>query len=509
MARWPRSKPQTALLLGLAAAKLGLQFYPIRQYGYFRDELYYLASTRHLSWGYVEHPPLSIWILSLQRALFGDGLVALRVLPAFAGAAKVVAIALLARSLGGGTLAMAVAGVAALCAPEYLGTDHLYSMNTWDQLVWVLAAWALVGTLRRPSTRKWILFGVLLGLGLLNKISVLWLGAGILAGMVLTPQRRLLRTRGPYLAGALAAVLFAPYLVWQAAHGWPLLEFMHNARTLKMVRTSPLALLGGQVLTMNPLSAPIALAGLLFLLFGPGARPYRYLGWAYLTVLVILLSSRTSRPSYLALAYPLLLAPGAVWLGGLRRARQAIAGTALVLLLASGALLAPYALPLLSPDGFLRYQAAIGVRAPESERSARAALPQHFADMFGWDEFAAKVSQAYAALDPEERAHCAVFGQNYGEAGAIDVIGRRYGLPAAISGHNSYWIWGPGSASPTVMIVIGGNEADHRRVFDSVTIVGRVDCERCMPYEQGRTISVCRGLRVPLPELWPRLKHYI
>lgn len=440
MRAWLRDQPQLALLVGIAAAKLAVQLACVTGSGYFRDELYYLASTRHLGLGYVEHPPLSIWILALQRALGGEGLLSLRLLPALAGAVKLVAVALLARALGGGTLAMALAGVAALAAPEYLSTDHLYSMNTWDQLVWVLAACSLVRTLRTRSDRDWLVLGVLLGLGLLNKISVLWLGAGILAGLLLTPHRAVLRTRGPWVAAAVAAVLFAPYVAWQSTHGWPLLEFMHNARTLKMVSTNPLQLLGGLVLVMNPLTAPLALVGLLFLMFGAAARPHRILGWIFLTVLVILAVSRTSRPSYLALAYPLLLAPGAVWLADRLRGHGALASVSLALLLVGGALLLPFALPVLPPAAFPRYQARLGIQPPASERSAPAELPQHFADTFGWEEFAAAASRAYASLSPEERARCAVFGQNYGEAGAIDVLGRKYGLPAAISGHNSYWI---------------------------------------------------------------------
>lgn len=399
--------------------------------------------------------------------------------------------------------------MAALAAPEYLGTDHLYSMNTWDQWIWVLAAYWLVRTLRTRRNRDWLALGALLGLGLLNKISVLWLGAGILAGLVLTPQRAVLRTRGPWLAAAIAGVIFSPYVIWQAAHAWPLLEFMHNARSLKMISTGPLALLGGHVLTMNPVSAPLALAGLVYLLFVPAGKPYRFLGWIYLTVFGILAVSGSSRPSYLALAFPLILAPGAVWLAGIRQARLPLGFAVLAMLVASGAVLAPFALPLLPPDAFLRYQASSGIQPPASERLARAALPQHYADMFGWDEFTAAVSRAYASLSSEDRARCVVFGQNYGEAGAIDVLGRRHGLPRAISGHNSYWVWGPGPEEPAVMLVIGGNDAEHRRVFDSVAVVDSVRCERCMPYERGRTISICRGLRVPLLELWPRLKHYI
>ncbi|HKY31831.1 MAG TPA: glycosyltransferase family 39 protein [Candidatus Polarisedimenticolia bacterium] len=520
----PKQAQPAALgvLAGLAAAKLLAHLPAINQYGYFRDELYYLASTRHLALGYVDHPPLSIAVLAGVRALAGDSLPALRLTPLLCGLAVVVLTALLARELGGGRLAQGAAGLAVLSAPVYLAIHHYYSMNALDHVAWASAALLLAKALRTGRASTWMLLGLVLGLGLLNKLSVLWLGAGIGAGLLLTPCRRFLLSRGPWLAAAIAAALFAPHVAWQAAHGWPTLEFMSNATRHKMVQTGLAEFLSGQVLTMNPATLLIWLPGLLSGL-RPGAEPRaRLFSIAWLGVFALLASGGPSRSSYLAPAYPMLFASGGVSLERLREAaararagsfarrlRAAAAPAALSAMILIGAPLVPYALPVLPPDAFLAYMKAIGIAPRGEERSARAELPQQYADMFGWEEMAEQAARAYALLTPQERARAAVFGQNYGEAGAIDVLGKRLGLPPAISGHNSYWMWGPPPGSIDVVIILGGDHEGNAAFFEEVTVVGRVECRRCMPYERDLAVSIGRRPRLPLEEAWPRLKRFM
>ena len=233
-----RSLPRLAIgTLGLlAAAKLLVHLAAISRYGYFRDELYYLACADHLGWGYVEHPPLSIAVLAAVRAVLGDSLVALRIVPVLAGMVIIFLVGALTRRLGGGRFAQGLAGLCALAAPVFLGQDRYYSMNAFDLLFWTLAAWALVRALEGGAPRHWIALGGVLGLGLLNKISLLWFGGGLFVGLLLTPHRRVLRTGWPWVAGGIASLLFLPYLIWQMQHGWPVREFMHNATSRKGVR---------------------------------------------------------------------------------------------------------------------------------------------------------------------------------------------------------------------------------------------------------------------------------
>ncbi|MBP7146840.1 MAG: glycosyltransferase family 39 protein [Acidobacteria bacterium] len=495
----------------LVAAQVVLHLSVLTRYGYFRDELYYVASTRHLAWGYVDHPPLSIALLAAWTAVFGDSIAAIRVVPVVAGAAVALLAALLARALGGGRLAQALAALCVVAAPEFLGSQHVYSMNALDQLAWTATALLLVRLVAAPRPGLWLLLGAVLGLGLQNKISVLWLGAGIAAALLLTPMRAALRTRWPWLAAALALLAFAPYVAWQVAHGFPTLEFMRNATRLKMVAGAPLQFLGIQILTMNPATLPVWLGGLAWLLLDREGRRWRALAIVFLAVVAILLGAGTSKPSYLAPAFPMLFAAGAVaWERWAAHGVRRWARVALVALVAfSGLALAPLAIPLLSPDGYVAYTRALGLRPPDVERHERIELPQHFADMHGWDEMAEKVARAWNGLAPAERARCVIYGQNYGEAGAIDVLGRRRGLPGAVSGHNSYWFWGPGNPAADIVIIIGGEMEDHAGEFADLRQVETIECRRCMAYERGLGVFVGRGLKRPLGEIWPELREFI
>jgi len=496
----------------LAASKLLLHLTAINGYGYFRDELYYLACADHLDWGYVDHPPLSIAVLAGVRALLGDSLAALRIVPVLSGVATVVLVGVIARRLGGGRFAQGLAALGALMAPVFLGQDRYYSMNAFDLMLWTVAAWALVRALDGGGVRDWVALGVVLGLGLLNKVSMLWFGGGLFVGLLLTPHRRVLRTSGPWVAGGIAGALFLPHLVWQAQHGWPTLEFMHNATSQKMADISPLRFLLGQVLEMNPGAAPVWIAGILFGLLHREGRRWRVLVWIYFAVLALLVAGGRSRASYLAVAYPMLLALGGVALervstpaGRQRWLRPALA----VLVAGIGAVAVPMALPVLPVETFVRYQSALGLSPETEERHRMGPLPQHYADMFGWEQMTGLVAEAYRRLSPEERRRCRVFGQNYGEAGAVDVLGRRLGLPRALSGHNSYWLWGPGGDDWDVLIIIGGDRADNAEFFEEIEIVGQTVSPWSMPYERGLDVSIARRPKMTIREAWPRLKLYI
>jgi len=215
-----------------------------------------------------------------------------------------------------------------------------------------------------------------------------------------------------------------------------------------------------------------------------------------------------SRTYYLAVAYVMVLPLGAVALEQSVQSRTVRTGLAFLIIVV-GAVALPFALPILPVRTFVRYQAALGQEPRTEEHHQMGALPQHYADMFGWPEMVGLVHKAYLRLTPDERAHCRIFGQNYGEAGAVDVLGRKLGLPPAISGHNSYWLWGPGQGEVDVVIIIGGDRADNARYFEQIEIVGQTSSPWSMPYERGLDVSIARRPRVDLHEIWPQLRHYI
>lgn len=492
----------------LAAFTLLFHLVTIRGYGIFRDELYYLACSEHLDWGYVDHPPLIAWITAAARAVLGDSLPAIRFLPALAAAITVWLVAATARELGGGRFAQTLAGLAAMLAPIYVGLASFLSMNAYDILVWALCFFVLARLFRTGNSRLWLAFGAAAGVGLENKISVLFLGFGVVVGLLLSRRWEVFKDRWFWLGGLLTGALFLPHVLWQIANGWPTPEFMDNARRLKMVAFSPGGFLAEQVLLAGPASLLLWLAGLAYLLSNRDARPFRPLGWAYLAALAVVLASQ-GKPYYVAPAYTVLFAAGGValerWTAGRRFLKPAL--VALFLLLSVPAL--PLAKPILPVETYVRYARALGMTPGSDERHEMGRLPQFFADMHGWRELAETVAQVHRALPPEERAEACIFGNNYGQAGAIDFFGPALGLPKAISGHNSYFLWGPRDCSGEVILVIGGGREDLARLFASVEEGAVFTCKDCMPYENGKRIWIARGLRQPLAQVWPEAKSYI
>lgn len=516
----PPSSASTAAAVPLAAASralpvlaaLALIFYVATAtgYGYFRDELYYLACGEHLGWGYVDHPPLIGWIAAAVRGTLGDSLYALRLLPALAAAATVWLCGALARELGGGRFAQVLAALTALVAPIFLSLFTIFSMNAFDLVFWAVCFWLVARILRTGKDRLWLAFGAVAGLGLLNKISVLFLGFGLVVGLLASRRWEVFRSRWFWLGGAIAFALFLPHVAWQVAHGWPTLEFMDRARRLKMVSMPPLVFLREVSLGAGPGALPLWLGGLGFLLASRRARDVRPLGWAFLAVLVLLVAT-TSKPYYLAAAITLPFAAGGVaveaWTA--RRGGTALRAAAVTLVVASGAVVAPLAKPLLPVESYVRYAAALGFAPGTDERQAVGRLPQFFADMHGWPELAETVSQVFDALPTADRDRACVFGQNYGHAAAVEVFGPRLGLPPAISGHNSYFLWGPGSCTGEVLLVIGDDRERVEEFFASVELGATYTCRDCMPYEAEKAIWIARGLRRPLAEAWPQVKSYI
>jgi 4-amino-4-deoxy-L-arabinose transferase-like glycosyltransferase len=495
----------------IVGIKLVLQLATTGRYGWFIDELYYLACADHLAWSYVDHPPLSIAITWLWREIGGGGLVCTRVPAAISGALTFLGTAAIARELGGRAWAQAIAALATLFAGVNLVVHGYASMNGYDTTLWVAAFWLTLRLAAGASRPRWWMLGVVLGLGLLNKWSVAWLGAGLAVGWVATAERRLLTTPGPWVAAAIAAAIAAPQFVWQLQNDWPTLEFIHNATTFKMLPVGPVELFAVQVLANNPVAAPLWLLGLFVLLRDGDTPGARALGICFLVVTAILIANGTSRPNYLAIAQPPLVAAGAVLFERARdRGSWQSAGITAwtVLLCVAGVAQLPLTLPLLPPADLVRYQTAIGIKAPAMEHRERAALDGHFSDRFGWPELIDTVARVHAGLPAHERAGAIVFTGSYADAGAIDHLGRARGLPPAYSGHNHYWHWGPPEREPTAVIVIGGEREALEAHYGSVEAAAVTSCEWCAPRFDGRTVWVARELRRPLAELWPELRHY-
>lgn len=495
------------VVLALAAAKVAFHLVTANRYGIFRDELYYLACAEHLDWGYVDQPPLIALVAWGARHLFGDSLIGLRLIPALAGGATVWLAALFARELGGGVFARIAAAVSVIAVPIYLIVHHWLTMNAWEPLLWLGCAWCLVRSINRNQRRYLIWLGILIGLGLENKYTTAFLAAGLGAGLLLTPQRRLLFTPQMWIGAAAALLIFLPNLVWLIRHNFPFLELMHNIHSSSRdVVRGPMAFVLDQILMVNPILAPLWIGGLVWLTLGAGGK-YRPFAIAYVVMLAMFIVLR-GKNYYLASVYPILLAGGTVAFEKITdRSWKWTRPVYLALTILSIVILAPTVSPILSPEQAIAYQRALGFEPPKSENQKTGPLPQYFADEFGWEEMTREVARIFNSLPAEERKRTAIFANGYGEAGAIDFFGSRYGLPKAISNHQSYWLWGPRDYDGSNVIVLRSDGRGDREHFRSVEVVGRAE----HPYsrrDEHFDIFLCRDLNVDLQTLWPKTKHW-
>ncbi|HLG17760.1 MAG TPA: glycosyltransferase family 39 protein [Blastocatellia bacterium] len=500
-----------AIVVYLAAIKLLVHIATAASYGLFTDELYFLACGERLAWGYVDMPPLTALQAWLARELLGDSLYAIHLFPALAGAGLVLLTGAIARELGGGRYAQALAALVALVSPGWLAVHAYLSMNSIELLLVAGCALVLIRMINSGNTKLWLVFGALAGLGMLNKHTMILFGFALIASLLLTRERRLMKSRWFAVGGTIAFLIFLPNLVWMWQHHFPHLELLANIRrNQRNVSFSFFDFMGQQVLFMHPAALPVWLGGLWHFLVGKDGRRFRTLGLAYLVALGILLAA-DGRTYYLLPGYPMLIAGGATaierWLS--RSRLRWAPPTYAALIAATGAMLAPLALPALPPETYIMYSGALGISQPRLEHRRTSALPQLFADRFGWPEMAQAVAAAYHAIPEPEREKTAIFGQDYGQGGAIDFYGPKLGLPKAISGHLTYWYWGPREYTGEIMLVMGDRREVLEAEFETVEKVGEVGHPYAMA-SQHWELFLCRGPKgwSNLQEIWPRLKNW-
>jgi hypothetical protein len=493
------------ILAGLVAVLLHLAGNP--HYGFFRDELYFIACGRHPALGYVDQPPLVPLLAALSQAS-GPSLFALRALPALFSGASIYVTCLLARELGGGGFAQVLAAITAFLSPVLTSFGMKVSTDTPGLFLWPLAALLLLRLVKGGDPRGWLAVGAALGAAAESKYSVIFFVLALLAGLLLTKDRRILWS--PWLlAGILLAVLLAlPNFYWQAVRGFPMLELLRNGQRGKNVVLGPLEFMGAELLITNPALAIVWVIGLIFLLRRP---PSRFLGLGYLILMGEMIAVH-SKHYYPANVYPILFAAGGVALEGLTSAMPVLRTALVGVLIVLGSALLPYALPVLPLPVFLAYHARIAplihLKAARTENLRIGPLPQDWADMQGWPELAEAVARVYHALPAAERGKAAILADNYGEAAAIDFFGAPLGLPPVICGHNQYWLWGPRGYDGSVLIDVNASVEDDSKLCQTATLGANFTSPLSMPYESSFAIVICRGLKRPLAEFWTRQRMY-
>jgi hypothetical protein len=499
------------VVLFIAMAQLAVHCYFNNRYGYFRDEFDFLSCSNHLAWGYVDHPPLTPFLVHITRVTLGESMRALRLFPALANAVLVVVAALLAREFGGRRYALILTAICVALAPIYLAYGSLVTTNALEPLLWMGCALCAVLAVGRQDARFWMGFGVIAGLGIEEKYGIAVFAIGIVIGLLLTPHRHVFASRWIWLGALAAFLLFLPNLMWNIHHDWPFFELMRNVRASgRDVALSPFDYFGQQILLIQPVAGPIWILGLIALFVWPPLKPWRFLGWCYLVAFTFFVAFQ-GKNYYLAPVYPILLAAGAVLIeNGILLSRQLwLKPVIAILIVAEGLWIAPLVVPILPVERLVAFVRVLPFKIPRPEnRPFEPIIPQHYADQFGWEEMVEEVNLAWQRIPAAERADCAIFAQNYGQAGAIDFLGRRYHLPHALSGHQSFFLWGPRGYSGKCMIVVDDVRANLEKRFHEVELVGS---SRDNPYAWERKIPIyiCHSPKFgSLAEFWPQLKKW-
>jgi putative flippase GtrA len=471
-------------------------------YGYFRDELYVMAMSQHPAFGYTDVPPLVPWITLIPRFLTGNALWAIHIISALVCAGTIILTGLMARLLGGARWVQGLAALGSATALILMAIGSVYAYDVFDEFWWTLAATILILLLRDERPRRWLVFGLVAGLGLLTKETILFWGVALVVGLLLTPQRRLLFTRWTLFGGLIAFALVLPFLLWNAFNEWASFQYWAGYSHNQLGGGTPLDFILGQIGGMNPLSVLLWGAGLWYFFSARAAR-YRAFGWAYL-ILLVLFAAMQAKAYFLAPAYPPLYAGGALVMGGWRVRWRRWVAVYPVLLVLSAVLLAPAVMPVLPPAVYAQVYGKNGSAGAGDSYG----LPQSLADRFGWEQQVALIAQVYHSLPPDEQRVACIFTENYGEASALLQFGGRYHLPLPISGHNAFYLWGPQGCTGQVLITINIDPQDAAQGFNSVTLAARTSCAACVNFENNAPILILRQPKMPFAALWAQAKHY-
>jgi len=486
-----------------AAATLLFHALANPHYGFFRDELYFIICGRHPDWGYVDQPPV-VPLLAATTQVFGQSLFLLRFEAAIFAAASVFVTCRLVQHFGGGAFAQIFGALCAGLSPVLVALGMKAGTDMPGLWLWPLGVLCMARALDgRP--RYWLGAGLAFGFAFESKYSILFLIVALIAGLLAAREWRAFATRWFWAGAGIGVAIALPNALWQAAHGFPMAELLRNGQQGKNVVLGPLQHALMQLVITNPLLALVWLAGLVWLLL---QSRLRWLGYAYAALLALMIAFH-AKHYYMADIYPVLFAAGAVAIERWTALRAKLRPIAIGIAVLAGLVLLPLVEPILPIETFIAYRHALPLPDTSTENQARQPkVQQDWADMFGWPEMVATVARVYDALPPADRAKAAIFAGNYGEAAAIDFFGGRYGLPPALSGHNQYFLWGPRGYDGSVLIRLGSNETDMRGRCRSVERAATYSHPLVMPFENDRPIFVCRGLKTPLPKLWPLTKFY-
>lgn len=484
----------------------------IKGYGYFIDEFYYIACANNPAGGYVDHPPLAPLILTFYKFVFGESLYAIRFLPAFSASVTVFLTGIITRDMGGSRTAQAIASFSIMMSPVFATFSGFFSMNAFEPMLTAIVLYYLVKMLRKDNPVYWIHIGIVFGLLILNKHTAGIFITFLLISLLITPQRKYLFSRYFLYSIIISIFLFLPNIIWQVLNNFPTLEFYTaniQLKNVKMPVTEYLLLL---LFGYNPYFIIVAFTGAIILLSGKVTKQYRYIGIMFLFIFISFLINRTGRIDRIAFAFIGVIPAGAIYINQLitKIKQKWIYYAGMVLMILNYALMIPVLLPYLNYENSAKLTNFLGLNT-EIEAGKKPIIPQLLADRIGWEEKADMVGRVYLSLTEEERRRSIIAADNYGNAGALEFYGKKYGFRYVVSGHNNYFLWSKERLDGDIVLQLT-NKNSYKGLKEAFGTVDSTDVlfdnEYCSPHERNLTVFICRNAKHSNIELLEGGKHY-
>lgn len=479
-------------------------------YGYFIDEFYYIACANRPAFGYVDHPPLAPFLLTLIQSVFGNSVYVLRILPAASGSAAIFMSGIITRQTGGGKYAQVISAVSVMCIPTLAAMSGFYSMNAFEPLLTVLMFYFILKMVDKDNPKEWIPAGVVIGLGLLNKhtfgIIALFMTISLLVG----GYKKYIFSKWFLYAVLIAFIMFLPNILWQIAYNFPTLEFYRNITSDKNVYTPPLEFIKNQLISMSPATFFIWITGFIYFMFSKKHKACRFIAVFFLISFLFFLLTGSSRSDRLSFVYPIIFTGGAIFWENiiLKRNAKWIMPLLILLLLTGLAISIPVILPYFNYEMVRRHTEMIGMNT-EIERGNKPPLPQLLADRIGWKEKVELMGEAFNTLTSEEKSRAIVAGDNYGQAGALELFGAEYGFPIVASGHNNYYLWSKEKLKGNILLQFDDNAEGLKKAFDSVIeYPGMFYSPFVTSHENNLKVFICKGPKYSPEEMLEAGRFY-
>ena len=487
------------IILVLASIKLVIQFFGNQNYGFHRDELLHLSVSEHLDWGYMEFPPFIAFLGKLTYWFFDYSLLGVRLFPTLAGVAILILCCLIAKELGGKSKAVLLSGICILAFLPFYRNHTLFQPVAFDQLFWTLGFYFIIKYINSKNNTFLILLGLTLGLGLLNKYTILVWAFGIFTGLFFYEKGVIYKNKWLYISAFISLIIVLPNIIWQIHHEFPLLKHLQALKDNQLNNTNFMAF--GLEQLNYPFTLIISLFGLLTLLVWKRFRKYRVIGIATLVIFITMWLLR-SKAYYVFAIYPVLFASGSVVIASLLKKKPISFYVVAALTFMPSVYFIPELTPILPIETYVKY-------AGLTEKKGRYKLKGDYADMFGWNEQVALIDSVYQTLSPNEQKNCVIWAENYGEAGALKILGKKYQLPNPISRHGSFWLWGFDSKEALVWISLGNEKPSVEHVFEEVELVKIIKHKYAIDEENEIPLYICRNPKIDIENWWQAYKDHV